>query len=308
MKRRSGFTLIELMFVFTSIAILAAITLQAVGAYLVNARIAATQTTISKVQSLINSRAQALDRLTKRKGYLAGTPEYLSLSRGGYSNSLRNTLTMKLLQVKYFPQAFYEVNVQALPKVASPIASNSEILYDFLTEANVLGDSPVGIDAFSSAETKDIDFDGLPEFLDAWGNPLRFYRWPTRLFRSGGQTGPNTVAPITAADVALVQQLFSTLPVSTENLTSDLAHDPDDPLQECLNACPYFEEKFHTPATYHVFLVISAGPDGVLGLFEPEQLRDPETGNLIYGNLAVVKDVQALNDDIISLNIRAGGK
>src|SRR5579864_585393 len=231
MKRRSGFTLIEVMLVFTSIAILAAITLQAVGAYIVNARVAATQATIGKVQSLINSRAQALDRLSKRKGYLTGTPEYLSLSRSGYSSSLRNTLTMKLLQIKYFPQAFYEVNVQALPKVASPIASNSEILFDFLTEANVLGDSPVGIDAFSSAEMKDIDFDGLPEFLDAWGNPLRFYRWPTRLFRSGGQSGPNTVAPITAADVALVQQLFATLPVSTESLTSDLAHDPDDPLQ-----------------------------------------------------------------------------
>ena len=25
---------------------------------------------------------------------------------------------------------------------------------------------------------KDTDGDGLPEFVDAWGEPLRFYRWP----------------------------------------------------------------------------------------------------------------------------------
>ena len=66
MKRRSGFTLIELTLAVTTIAILAAIALQAAAGHISNARIAATQTTISKIQSLINSRAQALaDRLTK---------------------------------------------------------------------------------------------------------------------------------------------------------------------------------------------------------------------------------------------------
>ena len=132
---------------------------------------------------------------------------------GPIRQSLLNTLTLKDLQRKYFPQAFFEVNAQVQPNVAAPIANNSEILYDFLTGSNVLGDSPLGTDAFNSAETKDIDFDGLPEFIDAWGNPIRFYRWPTRLFRSGGQNPDGSMSPITAGDcVTQVQQLFRDAP------------------------------------------------------------------------------------------------
>jgi hypothetical protein len=57
----------------------------------------------------------------------------------------------------------------------------------------------------------------------------------------------------------------------------------------------------HTPATYHILLVISAGPDGVLGLFEPDDVAN-------NGHLGQIKDSNALNDDIVSLSIRAGGK
>ncbi len=66
---------------------------------------------------------------------------------------------------------------------------------------------------------------------------------------------------------------------------------------------PSFEKNFHTPATFHVFLVVSAGPDGQFGMFAPE-----DTAN--FGHLGAVnpKAVDALLDDIISLNVRAGGK
>jgi hypothetical protein len=327
------------MVVITIIAIMATIALGVVGGLIGQARDAATKATISKIQGLLNSRSQAFDRLVKRKGYLVGTQEYQWVVQyyGAAlpQKSSREMLTAKLLQAKFFPQRYAELyitgnnnfwqkpagqaSIYNNPNAsANPLFDSSEILYDFLTQSNALGDTPVANDTFTPAEVKDTDNDGLPEFLDAWGNPLRFYRWPTRLFRSQGQNaGTAALNAITAQDVSNAQLLFSTLPVFTGNLTFDLARDPQDPLQDCLTIfnpnlpakLPIFENlqfpglavQMHTPATYHVLLVISAGPDGVLGLYEPY-----DTAN--YGHLGAVKDLAALNDDIVSLSIRAGGK
>ena len=43
-------------------------------------------------------------------------------------------------------------------------------------------------DDFSDREVKDTDGDGLLEFVDAWGQPLQFYRWPLFYY---GQDGNN---------------------------------------------------------------------------------------------------------------------
>ncbi len=43
-------------------------------------------------------------------------------------------------------------------------------------------------DDFTSKEVQDTDGDGLMEFVDAWGEPLQFYRWPI-LFHSDAQKG-----------------------------------------------------------------------------------------------------------------------
>jgi prepilin-type N-terminal cleavage/methylation domain-containing protein len=305
-----GFTLIELLVVITIIAILATLTLQVVGGLLGQARDSATKATISKVQSLLNSRSQAFDRLLKRKGYLTGTTEYTSLTTvpPTYPKSTQSILAIKMLQKKYFPQRYSDADPILEPNIAGKAnASSIEILYDFLTQSNVLGDSPLGTDSFSSAEVKDTDNDGLPEILDGWGKPMRFYRWPTRFFRSLGQNPPTGATPngflnpINALDIQNAQYLFSTLPAFSGNLANDLQRDPDDPLQECLSNVVYFESQFHTPATFHVFLVVSAGPDGQFGMYAPE-----DTAN--FGHLGKVRDQTALLDDIISLNVRAGGK
>jgi prepilin-type N-terminal cleavage/methylation domain-containing protein len=56
--------------------------------------------------------------------------------------------------------------------------ARSEMLYALLVE----GLSPMGSflnrDDFTDKEVQDTDGDGMPEFVDAWGNPLQFYRWP----------------------------------------------------------------------------------------------------------------------------------
>src|SRR5262249_53581084 len=78
LRRRASFTIIELLVVITIIAVLATITLGVVGGLLGQARDTATKATLSKIQGLIDSRNQALQRLIMRNGFLTGSPEFLA--------------------------------------------------------------------------------------------------------------------------------------------------------------------------------------------------------------------------------------
>jgi len=381
-SRRAAFTIIELLVVITIIGILMTLVIQVVGAFLTQARDSATKATINKNQGLINSRAQALNRLLmrNRNNFVTGQNEFLLLSQvvpGANSMPVatQKTLATKLIEMKYFPQnipdisqgifankanaaggtptgpfavlynTYLQIFNQANPpgQNISDLANynptldanhalrNSEILYHFLTQSNVLGGPPVGLDAFSAAEVKDTDGNGLPELIDAWGNPLRFYRWPTRFFRSQG-VGVNdgklrsittpAHAPLApdnwtlwpnpdgSYDTNTAKLLFASLPVFSGNLEYDLNRDPDDPLRNCVSinvpglySLINFEQQFHTPGTYHTLLIMSAGPDGQLGLYEPDDFTN-------YGYLAqpIPGQQDALTDNIMYLNVRAGGK
>lgn len=319
-----GFTLIELLVVITIIAVLMTLVVQAVGAFIGQARSAATETTIRKINGLLADRAETLHRMNMRNGYLESTLEYASpagnASKFSYGDvNLRKILANKELKRHFFPQRLADVRPDLQPNVATNMSptedstTSSELLYDFLTQANVLGSEPIGADTFSPAEATDKDGDGFPEFIDAWGNPLRFYRWPTRLFRRNPYwKDQTTVNPIDATDFANARVLLSTIPSYTGNPNVDLSRDPDDPLRKCTIFNPNitgtsvykidFEDLgYHTPATYHVLLVVSAGPDGDLGLYEPYDVANK-------GHLANVRDQNALYDDISYLNVRAGGK
>jgi hypothetical protein len=63
--------------------------------------------------------------------------------------------------------------------------ARAEVLYALL----VNGQGPLGSvfdpDDFSDREVKDTDGDGLLEFVDAWGEPLQFFRWPIFYFGPG---------------------------------------------------------------------------------------------------------------------------
>jgi hypothetical protein len=66
--------------------------------------------------------------------------------------------------------------------------ARAEMLYAILVE----GVGPLGSafspDDFTDREVKDTDGDGLPEFVDAWGQPLQFFRWPL-LYHTDSQKG-----------------------------------------------------------------------------------------------------------------------
>ena len=100
----------------------------------------------------------------------------------------------------------------------------------------------------------------------------------------------------------MTKTLFASLPVFSGNLANDLNRDPDDPLRSCIGISN-FEQNFHTPATYHVLLIVSAGPDGQLGIYEPDDVPN-------FGYLAqpIPNQQDSLTDNIVYLNVRAGGK
>ena len=71
--------------------------------------------------------------------------------------------------------------------------ARSEALYAVLVE----GLSPLGSsfsrDDFTAREVQDTDGDGMPEFIDAWGEPLQFFRWP--LYYGGIAPDYRVIAP-----------------------------------------------------------------------------------------------------------------
>jgi type II secretory pathway pseudopilin PulG len=175
---RNSFTLVELLAVIGVIAFLLAI----LGVVLANmadkAREAATNATIKKIHTLLEQRVEAFGRtmdpqlsvLVRKDRKKSAFPQrYLDL----------DTSEPKLL-------AFNNKGKGGTPDDARLRAESAEVLYFMLTQMNVAGATPVDASEFLASELGDTDGDGVLEFIDAWGNPLRFYRWPTRLIRPGG--------------------------------------------------------------------------------------------------------------------------
>jgi len=68
------------------------------------------------------------------------------------------------------------------------VTARSEMLYAIIVESTGPYGSTMTRDDFAANQVGDTDGDGLPEFLDAWGNPLQFFRWPV-LYHSDSQKG-----------------------------------------------------------------------------------------------------------------------
>ena len=363
-NRRSAFTLIELLIVIAIIATLATLSLVASMHFLNTARVAATRTTIKKIDELVNTRLTAYQSSLDPRQLDGGArvdSEIFRKYRGYVGDS---ALGRKRLTVKFFGMTHGEVPLFGNNQPASwatadlnsvdlsknpdyvsandtnPTTNNPEMLYHFLINGPTFGATPVDKDAFTTAEVGDLDGDGLPEFIDAWGQPIRFYRWPTRLLRPAPATAPGSQATGNNAYFSLktgvadpAYFLLGTLPTfstagddPTKPLVkspTELGQDRDDPfgtvlrdfagvtaaspLADQVSAAQLFEKYYHTPNTWHAFMIVSAGPDLDLGLYEPSDtanfghLAQPMAGGSAAGYS------QALEDDITNLNSRASG-
>lgn len=322
---RRGFTLLELIIVMGLIALLASLSIYALSAFQANARNAATETLINKLDSIVQQRMGAIDRyLTEadRRTSASGTPSYVATFRTQISNDMQYVVGggtgataprlfgRKRSFIITFPQRFSEVpNPPSMtdPSKHTPETESSEMLYWFMTNSTEFDTTPLEAGDFNAREVADTDGDGLLEFVDAWGYPLRFYRWPTRLIRpktststvsegSGDNVADYTQATINTSFAAIV--LIGNPPPK-----NTLSTDQDDPIGLIANNLNRFERNFHTAYTWHAPLIMSVGEDGSNGLFEPSDtarfghLAQPDPDNL-----------GALEDNVSNLTLRAGGK
>ena len=338
---RPGFTLVELMIVVAIIAVLATITLVAIGNIGEKAREAATEATIRKLHSMLQQRLEAFDRsITDRRSRNARDyrdaeqtirQAVLQLlgAQGSYvaqDKTLMEIIIRKFRIRAMFPQTYAELQANH-PALFSKLqgqangqinaqttqarqAESAEVLFAMLTQADIPGAPTVDRGEFLASETADTDGDGLPELVDGWGRPLRFYRWPTRLIQP--EFHPSQGHGHQHHGHAAAKLLIAALP------GEDVLHiDPDDPRGRLAPIIKVltpegFERQFHTPATYHAFLVVSAGADGVLGLGEPTA-ADPNGATDVerFGYLAVpdppdLSNLDVLTDNITNRNRRTG--
>jgi prepilin-type N-terminal cleavage/methylation domain-containing protein len=211
---RRGFTLTELLVVITIIGMLAGISLGALYAARESAKVARTQSTISKLDILVQARideflsrripvdmrwlpTDPVDPITGKRNripprvaaefrlrairYLMkmempdrvedivnpkpsiDSPKTISVSLGG------RTWTREMKRTAVARSMYRRFN-------ASPPTSEydiAEVFYLWVTT----GDRDA-VEQFQPNEIGDVDGDGYPEFVDGWGMPIQFIRWP----------------------------------------------------------------------------------------------------------------------------------
>jgi len=331
--QRRAFTLIELLMVIVIISILTSLLVVASMSVIGSSREAATKGTILKVHGMLK------ERLGVFSGHKTDPVQIASVSEiAGNDNKRAEVLARKVEFMRAFPQTWAEA-VRAnllknsdLPSSTTPEAESSEVLYFVLTASNSLGMSPVNTDSFNSNEVRDTNGNGRLEFIDAWGRPLRFYRWPTRLIRGGAFTD-SVEGTVVDTDIARARILFGDL---VKNV-NQAQQDPDDPIAlltsggwntstiadgfegNLTSLLPLTDTSgnlvgnfFHSLGTFHAPLIVSAGADGEIGLFSPSSTfsTDPNSDWVKRGDLAQpvnLTDNTPLYDNISNYNFRSGG-
>ena len=323
---RLGFTLIELMIVIAVILLLMTITIAAFANFIVTSKEAATAATIAKLNKILQQRKEAFNRLNLKSAAKAlnSTNANVNATTTKFNLRAAEVIVRKQRFEIALPQRYeerslfngidYKTWFQGLS--ARPNYESSALLYLAITDGETFGAPQVDDDAFTTAEVTSIPINvngttlDLKYFIDAWGQPLRFYRWPTGLIREES-------AGIVDRSYALL--LNPTLPPRLANSTAidPLKYDPDDPSQFFsmfylglpASQQTNFQSSFNLyfdAARFHTPLLVSAGPDRSLGLYEP---NDPDRMNGLSVPLpnSGTSSTTPLNDNITNLNQRNKG-
>ncbi len=260
-RHRLGFTLVELLVVLTVVVLLTSALLGAIYAAQEAARATQTRHTIAKLHMhtmfhwatyrtrRLRIAPRGSDPNNPNENYTAFAARRLGLlwqvmqveMPDHYNEFLR--YPPSLSAGSPFAMAhWYRQVVQAAPNPSQVANSNraAECLYLFITfGARSEDDLPL-----RSREVGDTDGDGMLEFLDGWGQPIRWLRWAPGFQLPG-------VSPVPA--------------------TGAVAEDPFDPLKASRLLQPANNTQWNnTPTGYMIPLIYSVGPDGESGLNDPD--------------------------------------
>lgn len=264
-RMRSGFTLVELLTVIAIIGMLGAISITTVRGAVQSAKETQTRTTVAKIDSVLtgiyekyqyrrldvsdmasgaNFKMRTIARVRKMRDLLrCDMPcTYNEVDRNSLFNYDKNNVYTPLQEV-----CRREIGI-ALNNGADPSLPNinAELLY-----LVVMNGEPEARSTFSDREVADTDGNGLMEFIDGWGNPIKWMRWAPGLVWSDRQ-------PICYKD---------------DNVVSRADEDPFDPLNIIQTAIDDGVTLNEQPGWFLVPYVYSAGPDGEYGLTTPEDVE-----------------------------------
>jgi len=204
-KSKPGFTLVELLVSLVIISILAAMTLSGLSAVRRRSREEATRTTIRKIHEIIVPQyesyldkrlssaeitSEAVPTITQRSDCYNGTA---SSPLGRRILELRKLAAIRRVLAVEMPDNWNDVGSVSGPyqnartraytsyalstnNDVSPEIESAECLYMICM---LSGFQPEAMENFRAEEIGSVDNDQRPEFLDAWGRPIAFIRWPT---------------------------------------------------------------------------------------------------------------------------------
>lgn len=325
--------MVELLIVLTIIGILFSISFVVYGAAVESARVEATRTTIRQLDSALQERLDAFQRINLKSQAQVFKLRYEAVGTNSPAtippqfDAIAEIIVRKDRFKAAFPQR--EEDLYGLdgapgggddaPLLAywtpsgshTPETESSELLYLALTKGSVFGQSSLGIDRINANHIADTDDDGLLEFVDEWGAPLRFYGWTTSLVRPGGNLANIDLDVFRASAAVLMPGAPSPSanPLSATTYSDLLNQDSDDPtgaLSDAMNSNGYFtgpfdlqgigtcvpfdENFYHALDTYSLPLIVSAGGDGKLGLNEPTATGADRLARPIAANLDLLYD------------------
>ncbi len=308
LKHRAGaFTLVEILVVMAIIAILAAMAFRLLGSAGTQARIARTQVLLKRLDAIVQERLRMIDenkltvdittgmvtRGVKFPAAFASQIEVLDGMSNVVSGKVPEILARKAAQRRAFPVRNADLlgwdtadawddspvtRVLPAPVMLPGVTAIMDGNVNQCSEALFRALSPTGepIDGISTDLQIDSDNDGNLELVDAWGEPIRFYLWPTRglipsLVTSG--SGVDTVDPNGLLNKSPGPYRYRVPPPSMGSGTA-------------IN-----EDSLHDLGVYAPFLFVSAGPDRSLGFYEPCDSTN-------YGYLAAIKTESDALDNV----------
>lgn len=210
-NRRTAFTLVELMVAITILSILATIVLFGMSGMQNMAKAQRTKAIIAKIDQLLQERWESYEAVSVDivdpaiVAYLANPnisddeKNYWRL--GALREKMRYELPERQSDILY-PSQLYSGQHTFTGQLPSPLAQyyyyftqghakevldpqyprwgelhqGAECLYMILSRME-FGDASA-LELFAESEIGDVDGDGMPEILDAWGTPIRIVRWP----------------------------------------------------------------------------------------------------------------------------------
>lgn len=207
--RRDGVTLIELLVAMLIMAIIAAAFLGTLSAAMESARKKKTQSTISKIHALIMERYASYETrridvdpsITHALDRWAAEPaspierRVRSIARGqmladarllGLRELMKLEMPERWADVTHIPQIlskapplaeeYYRYYLQTQGRAVDEyVSERAETLYMVVMKATGDGEARTH---FSKQEIGDLDGDGAYEFIDGWGTPIAWLRWP----------------------------------------------------------------------------------------------------------------------------------